>query len=151
MARTHHRILHAGASHLSASQLLACSIQRAPNLTRIYSRMHAPTTHCNSCARMLLSPAQLFARARVRRRRTAAPALACSSARPSRARHGCSISGQKRILHARMHAPPTHCSSCARMLLILLFIPLFRGPLLKKKRLCLLREWCVLRCLGAVY
>jgi hypothetical protein len=115
MARTHHRILRAGASHLSASQLLACSIQRAPNLTRVYSRMHAPTTHCRSCARMLLSPAQLFAHARVRRRRTAAPALAYSSARPWRARHGCSISGQKRIMHARMHAPPTHCRSCARM------------------------------------
>jgi hypothetical protein len=39
------------------------------------------------------------------------------SARPWRARHGCSISGQKRILHARMHAPSTHCSSCALMLL----------------------------------
>jgi len=117
MARTHHRILHAGASHLSASQLLACSIPRAPNLTRMYSRMHAPTTHCNSCARMLLSPAQLLACARGRRRRSAAPALAYSSARPWRARHGCSISGQKRILHARMHAPPTQCSSCARMLL----------------------------------
>ena len=82
MARTHHRILHAGASHRSASQLPACSIQRAPNLTRMYSRMHAPTTHCNSCARMLLSPAQLFVCARVRRRRTAAPALACSFSPP---------------------------------------------------------------------
>ena len=79
--------------------------------------MHASTTHCNSCARMLLSPAQLLACARGRRRRSAAPALAYSSARPWRARHGCSISGQKRILHARMHAPPTQCSSCARMLL----------------------------------
>ena len=83
----------------------------------MYSRMHASTTHCNSCARMLLSPAQLLACARGRRRRSAAPALAYSSARPWRARHGCSISGQKRILHARMHAPPTQCSSCARMLL----------------------------------
>ena len=62
-------------------------------------------------------PAQLLACARGRRRRSAAPALAYSSARPWRARHGCSISGQKRILHARMHAPPTQCSSCARMLL----------------------------------
>ena len=83
----------------------------------MYSRMHASTTYCNSCARMLLSPAQLLACARGRRRRSAAPALAYSSARPWRARHGCSISGQKRILHARMHAPPTHCSSCARMIL----------------------------------
>ena len=99
--------------HFSAAGLF----HPAPNLTRMYSRMHASTTHCNSCARMLLSPAQLLACARGRRRRSAAPALAYSSARPWRARHGCSISGQKQILHARMHAPPTQCSSCARMLL----------------------------------
>ena len=147
MARTHHRILHAGASHLSASQLLACSIPRAPNLTRMYSRMHAPTTHFSSCTRMLLSPARLFTRARVRRRRTAVcsscarmllqPAhgalamVALFRAKNGFCMHACTLRRRiavpalacssalrnYQLACTRTRAPPPHCSSCARMLL----------------------------------
>ena len=116
-------------------------------LTRMYSRMHASTTHFNSCTRMLLSPARLFARARVRRRRTAVcsscarmllqPAhgalamVALFRAKNGFCMHACTLrrriavpalacsSALRNYLLActRTRAPPPHCSSCARMLL----------------------------------
>ena len=118
----------------------------------MYSRMHASTTHFNSCTRMLLSPARLFARARVRRRRTAVcsscarmllqPAhgalamVALFRAKNGFCMHACTLrrriavpalacsSALRNYLLActRTRAPPPHCSSCARMLLRYLFV-----------------------------
>merc|ERR1719199_1514063 len=80
--------------------------------TQLFSCLHAHA--CAAAALQLLrshapqpyAAIFLLARARVCRRRTAAPALACSSARRSYF-----------LACTRTRVPPPHCSSCARMLL----------------------------------